>query len=79
MQRIFHERRIDSSSVAIGPDGEQFEVLIPETNQDDSTYDGIDWGGERVAEEVSDRRRMFLFQHPRLTFVLPQLKPFPLW
>ncbi|KAJ7043596.1 DUF676-domain-containing protein [Mycena alexandri] len=28
-------------------------VLRAETNKDDSTYDGIDWGGERVAEEIA--------------------------
>ncbi|KAJ7155405.1 DUF676-domain-containing protein [Mycena crocata] len=29
-------------------------VLRAETNQEDGTYDGIDWGGERVAEEIQD-------------------------
>ncbi|KAJ7442260.1 DUF676-domain-containing protein [Mycena latifolia] len=29
-------------------------VLLAETNQEDGTYDGIDWGGERVAEEIAD-------------------------
>ena len=29
------------------------EVLLAETNREDSTYDGVDWGGERVAQEVS--------------------------
>ncbi|KAJ7760546.1 DUF676-domain-containing protein [Mycena metata] len=29
-------------------------VLIAKTNKEDSTYDGIDWGGERVAEEIAD-------------------------
>ncbi|KAJ6493567.1 DUF676-domain-containing protein [Mycena vitilis] len=29
-----------------------FHVLLAETNKEDSTYDGIDWGGERVAEEI---------------------------
>lgn len=32
--------------------GVRLEVLVAETNKDESTYDGIDWGGERVAEEV---------------------------
>ncbi|KAH9965599.1 putative serine esterase-domain-containing protein [Lactifluus volemus] len=27
-------------------------VMLPETNRDESTYDGIDWGGERVATEI---------------------------
>lgn len=37
---------------AKGPNGEQLEILLAETNQEEHTYDGIDWGGERVAEEV---------------------------
>lgn len=35
-------------------DGAQLKVILAETNRDESTYDGIDWGGERVAQEVSD-------------------------
>jgi hypothetical protein len=33
----------------------KFEVLVAETNKDESTYDGIDWGGERVAEEIRQK------------------------
>jgi len=29
-------------------------VLLAETNREDATYDGIDWGGERVAQEVAE-------------------------
>ena len=36
-------------------DGERLITLLPTTNQEDSTYDGIDWGGERVAQEILDR------------------------
>ncbi|TFK21122.1 DUF676-domain-containing protein [Coprinopsis marcescibilis] len=36
-------------------DGSRLEILVPETNRDASTYDGIDWGGERVAKEILDR------------------------
>jgi len=32
--------------------GVKLEILVAETNKDESTYDGIDWGGERIAEEV---------------------------
>ncbi|EPQ56502.1 DUF676-domain-containing protein [Gloeophyllum trabeum ATCC 11539] len=50
MNRIIcetHKRKdVEESSNA------ELEVLLPETNRDDSTYDGIDWGGERVAEEI---------------------------
>ncbi|TCD67955.1 hypothetical protein EIP91_011756 [Steccherinum ochraceum] len=35
-----------------GPDGEELHVIVPETNKDSATYDGIDWGGERVTEEI---------------------------
>ncbi|KAF9076635.1 putative serine esterase-domain-containing protein, partial [Rhodocollybia butyracea] len=30
----------------------QLYVFLPETNKEDSTYDGIDWGGERIAQEI---------------------------
>ena len=33
--------------------GVHLEVLVAQNNRDESTYDGIDWGGERVADEVS--------------------------
>ena len=33
-------------------DGTALHVLVAETVRGDSTYDGIDWGGERVAAEV---------------------------
>jgi hypothetical protein len=34
------------------PDGTTLHILVAETVRGDSTYDGIDWGGERVAAEV---------------------------
>lgn len=37
----------------IEPDGTALHIMLPETNQAESTYDGIDWGGERVAAEAS--------------------------
>jgi len=40
-------------------DGVLLKVLLAETNRDDATYDGVDWGGERVAQEVSHS----LFDH----------------
>jgi len=30
----------------------EFEVLVAQANQEGSTYDGIDWGGERIADEI---------------------------
>ncbi|THH32042.1 hypothetical protein EUX98_g2159 [Antrodiella citrinella] len=35
-----------------GPDGEELVVIVPETNKDSATYDGIDWCGERVTKEI---------------------------
>ncbi|KAF5350258.1 hypothetical protein D9758_007812 [Tetrapyrgos nigripes] len=32
--------------------GIELRTMLAKTNQEDSTYDGIDWGGERVAEEI---------------------------
>ena len=33
-------------------DGTVLHVLKAESIRDNSTYDGVDWGGERVAKEV---------------------------
>ncbi|KAI0369198.1 DUF676-domain-containing protein [Pilatotrama ljubarskyi] len=51
MRRVMEERRCQATSEK-GPGGEQLHILVAETNKDEGTYDGIDWGGERVAEEV---------------------------
>ncbi|KAI0642455.1 DUF676-domain-containing protein [Trametes meyenii] len=51
MKRVVEERRGQPSSEN-GPGGEQLQILVAETNKEDGTYDGIDWGGERVAEEI---------------------------
>ena len=51
MHRIMKEIRLNDSSV--DPDGKALHIMLAETNQAESTYDGIDWGGERVATEVS--------------------------
>jgi Putative serine esterase (DUF676) len=52
MHRIIEQSRINESSD--DPNVAELYVMLPETNRDESTYDGIDWGGERVATEVSD-------------------------
>ncbi|KAL1691192.1 putative serine esterase-domain-containing protein [Schizophyllum commune] len=36
-------------------DGTRLEVLLANTNSEEHTYDGIDWGGERVAQEIAKR------------------------
>jgi Putative serine esterase (DUF676) len=51
IQQIHSRERISGdSSMSIKVD---LHVLVAQTNSFKSTYDGIDYGGERVAEEVS--------------------------
>ncbi|KAH9039344.1 DUF676-domain-containing protein [Lactarius pseudohatsudake] len=45
MHRIIEQTRVHQSSV--NPDGTELHVMLAETNQAESTYDGIDWGGDR--------------------------------
>ncbi|KAG8894499.1 hypothetical protein FRB99_001224, partial [Tulasnella sp. 403] len=43
----------DSSSS--GELGVELNVLLAETNAEGHTYDGVDWGAERVVQEINDR------------------------
>lgn len=47
--------RIITETHATAKDDFELQVLLAETNRNESTYDGIDWGGERVAKEVLDK------------------------
>lgn len=50
-----HASNLDSETKSDDAgDGVRLRVLLAQTNREDSTYDGIDWGGERVAQEVLD-------------------------
>lgn len=49
MERIIRENRGSET----GPGGEKLLTLVAKSNKESSTYDGIDWGAERVADEVS--------------------------
>jgi Putative serine esterase (DUF676) len=51
MHRIIEQRINESSKDS---NGAGLHVMLSETNKDESTYDGIDWGGERGATEVSE-------------------------
>lgn len=51
MKRIYKEKLCQEGSRR-GPGDEAVHVLVVETNRESATYDGIDWGGERVADEV---------------------------
>ncbi|KAH9962616.1 DUF676-domain-containing protein [Russula dissimulans] len=65
MHRIIKETRINESS--IGPHGATLHVILPETNQAESTYDGIDWGGERVTAEIFQETEMLEKQGKTVT------------
>jgi hypothetical protein len=51
--RIIREKADKKSREETDEEQIEFEVLVAHTNQAGSTYDGIDWGGERIADEVS--------------------------
>lgn len=51
MKRIYSERWGKEGSEH-GRAREQLHIFVPETIRESQTYDGIDWGGERVAQEV---------------------------
>jgi HD-like signal output (HDOD) protein len=36
-------------------DGAELVVHVAQTNRGSATYDGIDWGGERIADEASPK------------------------
>lgn len=46
------EATIKEKYVEPNNEGEELNVLLAETNKTSATYDGMDWGGERVADEV---------------------------
>ena len=60
MQRIVKATHIHQDSVDQG--GATLHVMAPETNRDESTYDGIDWGGERIATEASPYVHSYLYE-----------------
>ncbi|EJD07230.1 DUF676-domain-containing protein [Fomitiporia mediterranea MF3/22] len=52
---LHHSKNSTSKESANDGDDVELDVLVAKTNRDESTYDGIDWGGERVADEVLKR------------------------
>jgi hypothetical protein len=48
-------------------DRPELAVLLAKTNQEESTYDGIDWGGERVAQEILDEVEQYENQGKKVT------------
>ncbi|KAF9223966.1 DUF676-domain-containing protein [Gyrodon lividus] len=57
VDKIIHE--VKGSAENSGPDEPELAVLVAQTNRDESTYDGIDWGGERVAQEVLEEVKKY--------------------
>ncbi|KLO05609.1 DUF676-domain-containing protein [Schizopora paradoxa] len=60
MNRIIQETKGPASGTSGGGDRDksedaELEVLVAQSNRDEGTYDGIDWGGERVADEVYEK------------------------
>jgi len=45
-------RIAEETHTSTNTDGTSLHILRAETIKDESTYDGVDWGGERVAKEV---------------------------
>ena len=58
MHRIMKDACIQEDSVE--QVGATLHVMLPATNKGERTYDGIDWGAERIAAEAST------FIHPNL-------------
>ncbi|KAJ3515181.1 hypothetical protein NLJ89_g1925 [Agrocybe chaxingu] len=48
-------------------DGMSLHILVAETIREDSTYDGADWGGERVASEVLETVKTLESEGQRVT------------
>ncbi|GJE90954.1 putative lipase [Phanerochaete sordida] len=63
MDRIIREQRASEP----GPSGEQLVTLAAKSNAEGSTYDGIDWGGERVAEEVLEEVKRLAAEDKKVT------------
>ncbi|EKM52441.1 uncharacterized protein PHACADRAFT_100987 [Phanerochaete carnosa HHB-10118-sp] len=63
MNRIIQEQRASQ----LGPSGERLVTLAAKSNRDGSTYDGIDWGGERVAEELLDEVKRIEAEDQKVT------------
>ncbi|VDB94196.1 unnamed protein product [Peniophora sp. CBMAI 1063] len=51
-KRIMTEAHVEPSKD--NKDGVQVRILVSDANAQENTYDGIDWGGERVAQEILD-------------------------
>ncbi|KAI0741678.1 DUF676-domain-containing protein [Daedaleopsis nitida] len=66
LDRIMTEKRCKADSDK-GPAGESLHILVAKTNRDDGTYDGIDWGGERVAEEIFEEIKVLEKEGKKVT------------
>ncbi|KAI6041266.1 DUF676-domain-containing protein [Pisolithus marmoratus] len=60
---------IKGKSAGDGSEETQLVVLVAQTNRDEGTYDGIDWGGERVAKEIINEVNKYESQGRRVTLL----------
>ncbi|KAG6334672.1 hypothetical protein ID866_4421 [Astraeus odoratus] len=65
MHEIIEE--VKGGTKGTGPEATELAVLVAQTNRDEGTYDGIDWGGERVADEVMSEVTKYEKQGKRVT------------
>ncbi|KAG9313033.1 heme peroxidase [Chiua virens] len=65
MDKIIREVKGNTGSAI--SDCPELAVLVAETNRDESTYDGIDWGGERVAQEILEEIKTHEDQGKKVT------------
>lgn len=45
----------EKSDVAGSSADPEVEILIVQSNHEEGTYDGVDWGAERAVEEVNSK------------------------
>ncbi|KAF8311488.1 DUF676-domain-containing protein [Clavulina sp. PMI_390] len=57
MKDTMSERFLKLSTSSESGDAYEYIVHAAESNQDQNTYDGIDWGGERIIKEIHEQIR----------------------
>ncbi|KAF8555980.1 DUF676-domain-containing protein [Imleria badia] len=60
-------REVKGSTENAISDAPELAVLLAKANSDESTYDGIDWGGERVAQEILEEVKQYENQGKKVT------------
>ncbi|KAG9028709.1 hypothetical protein FRB95_006151 [Tulasnella sp. JGI-2019a] len=63
----FAEVMKETHEKSLGNNGRELDVLVAETNRDSHTYDGVDWGAERVVREIHDRIKVIEKENKKVT------------